>query len=349
MKKFLKILAVLFVLILLGLAAAWYFLMGSTPVHSAQCTGKNLLPQMAKDTPGISANMLAEAETTPYGKGLTWKIEKEGVAPSYLFGTIHMSDPRLLDFPDHVQKAFQSSSVLALEVIEVLDPEKLKGMASTIAPFTTYTDGTTLDDKLTPEQQTAVGAAVNEKMGLPWVLAKRMKPWVLMGTLAAPTCELARKQAQKPVVDVKFGLLAKEQGKDIIGLETMVSQLKAMDSLPEESSISGLVQSVGMGSRMEDLFETMIQLYLEEKTGVIWAMMKRVGEKGFVPPQENESYAEFQRKIVVRRNHSMAAEAKKLIEKGGAFVAVGALHLPGEEGMVNILAQQGYTITPVTD
>ena len=347
MKKFFKILAVFVAILGVAAIGGWYFTFGNTPALSAQCTGKNLLADMKREAPIISANMQAEADQTLYGKGLTWKIEKPGVAPSYLFGTIHMSDPRLLDFPAHVQKVLDESTTLALEVTEILEPEKLKAMASMVAKYTTYTDGTTLDDKLTEDQQNMIGNAVKAKMGLPWFVAKRMKPWVLMGTLSMPACELARKNAEKPVVDVKLGLIAKEQNKNIVGLETMESQLKAMNSLPENSSLTGLVQSVGMGERMDDLFETMIQLYLKEDTGVIWAMMKRIGEEGYVKPQENENYAEFQKKIVVKRNHTMSAESAKLIDKGAAFIAVGSLHLPGEEGMLNILAQQGYTISRV--
>ncbi|MGI9365829.1 MAG: TraB/GumN family protein, partial [Rhizobiaceae bacterium] len=186
------------------------------------------------------------------------------------------------------------------------------------------------------------------KLGLPWSVASKMKPWALMGSLGLPACEMARKRAQKPVVDARLGQLAKEQGKQIVALETMIGQLKAMDSLPEEVALKGLVQSASLGTRLDDLFETMIQLYLEEKTALIWSLMRRVAVEGFVPAQENAEYAAFQREIVDRRNVTMTQEAEKLIEQGKVFIAVGALHLPGEQGMLNILAQKGYRISRVT-
>ncbi|MEP1208509.1 MAG: TraB/GumN family protein [Rhizobiaceae bacterium] len=313
-----------------------------------KCTGDYLIPQIEQQNPEIAKSMRAEAAATLHGKGLTWKIEKDGLKPSYLFGTIHLTDPRLLELKPAARKAFDSSSTLALEITEILDPKKMAGVAFTALQYTTYTDGTTLSDRLSEADKKVLQAAAVKKLGLPWSVAGRMKPWALMGTLSMPTCELARKKAQKPVVDTHLGQLAQAQNKKIVALETMVSQLQAMNSLPEEMSLKGLIQSASLGSRMEDLFETMIQLYLQEETALVWAMMRRVAPEGFVAAQEDAQYAAFQREIVDRRNHTMADEAEKHLAKGGVFVAVGALHLPGEQGMINILAQKGYRLSRLT-
>ena len=312
-----------------------------------KCTGDYLIPQIEQQNPQIAKSMHAEAAATIHGKGLIWKIEKDGIKPSYLFGTIHLTDPRLLELKPAAKKAFDSSSTLALEITEILDPKKLAGVAFTALQYTTYTDGTTLSDKLNEADQKVLQDIAVRKLGLPWSVAGRMKPWALMGTLSMPTCELARKKAQKPVVDAHLGQLALAQNKQVVALETMVSQLQAMDGLPEEMSLKGLLQSASLGSRMEDLFETMIQLYLREETALIWAMMRRVAPQGFVAAQQDAQYAAFQREIVDRRNHTMVEEAEKHLAKGGVFVAVGALHLPGDQGMINILAQKGYRLSRV--
>ena len=313
------------------------------------CTGKNLMPELQQQYPVIAKGMRDEAAATPYGEGLIWKIEKEGLKPSYLFGTIHLADPRLLSLKPAARKAFDESSTLALEITEILDPKKLAGIAFSALQYTSYTDGSTLADKLSEEDATKIGAAAREKLGLPWSLASKMKPWALMGALGLPACEMERKKAQLPVVDAYLGQLAQSQNKQIVPLETMISQLQAMDSLPEDVSIQGLVQSVSLGTRLDDLFETMIQLYLEEKTALVWSMMRRVGVDGFVEKQDSAEYAAFQREIVDRRNITMVEEAEKYLQQGGAFIAVGALHLPGEAGMLNILAQKGYSISRITD
>ena len=314
-----------------------------------QCTGVNIIPDMERDQPDLAEKMRQEAADTPFGEGLIWKIEKPGTKPSYLFGTIHLADPRLLALKPAARKAFDESTTLALEITEILDPKKLAGIAFTALQYTSYTDGSTLADKLTEEDATLIGEVARKKLGLPWSLASKMKPWALMGALGLPACEMERKKAQLPVVDAYLGQLAQSQNKQIVPLETMIGQLQAMDSLPEDVSIKGLVQSVSLGKRMDDLFETMIQLYLEEKTALVWSMMRRVGVDGFVEKQDSAEYAAFQREIVDRRNVTMVEEAEKYLEQGGVFVAVGALHLPGEAGMLNILAQKGYSISRITD
>ena len=321
----------------------------SNQQSAIQCTGVNIIPAMQRDQPELAQKMREEAAATPYGEGLIWKIEKDGVPTSYMFGTIHLADPRLLSLKPAARKAFDDSSTLALEITEILDPKKLAGIAFSALQYTSYTDGSTLVDKLSEEDATKIGAAAREKLGLPWSLASKMKPWALMGALGLPACEMERKKAQLPVVDAYLGQLAQSQDKQIVPLETMISQLQAMDSLPEDVSIQGLVQSVSLGTRLDDLFETMIQLYLEEKTALVWSMMRRVGVDGFVEKQDSAEYAAFQREIVDRRNITMVEEAEKYLQQGGAFIAVGALHLPGEAGMLNILAQKGYSISRITD
>lgn len=329
-------------------AAGLLALQAAAHAEEITCTGKYLIPVIQTTEPEIAKRMLADAQAMPYGEGLTWKVEKEGLQPSYLFGTIHMSDPRLLGMRPEVSKVFDASTTLALEITEILDPKKLAGSAFATMQYTTYTDGSSLDKKLKPEDKEAISSVVREKLGLPWSVASKMKPWALMGALGLPTCEMARKRAKKPVVDTQLGQMAKEQGKNIVALETMLGQLEAMDSLPEEVALKGLVQSASLGTRLDDLFETMIQLYLEEKTALIWSLMRRVAVEGFVPARENAEYAAFQREIVDRRNVTMTQEAEKLLKQGNAFIAVGALHLPGQHGMLNILAQKGYQISRLT-
>lgn len=328
-------------------ATAALLLSSSALAEEPKCIGKNLVPLIETQAPKIAERMNREAANTPYGVGLTWKLEKPGLPPSYLFGTIHLSDPRLLTLRPKVAAAFDASTVLALEITELLDPKKMAAMAFSALKYSTYAGGVTLDDKLSKADIATLDAVIRKKLGLPWVVARKMKPWALMGALAMPACEMARKRTNKPVVDVNLGNRAQMQGKEIVALETMLSQLQAMDSLPETVSLNGLVQSISLGSRMDDLFETMIQLYLEEETAKIWSLMRRVGEEGFVSAEENTEYAAFQKVIVDKRNQSMAQEAEKYLAKGGAFIAVGALHLPGPKGMVSILAQNGYRVTRV--
>ncbi len=314
-----------------------------------QCAGNSLLPEIKAFSPNMEKDMRAEAQASLFGTGTAWKIEKAGIEPSTLFGTMHLADPRLLKLAPGVQRAFDRADTLALEITEILDPAVMASKAFSLLKYTTYADGTTLSDKMSATDVELIKASSAEKLGLPWSIAGRMKPWALMGSLSLPACEMARKRAQKPFLDLHLGLQAKQSGKKIVGLETLESQMQAMASLPESFALNGLIQSVRLGKRMDDVFETMIQLYTKGEIALIWSVIQRVGENGFVEPQENADMVAFQQTIVDKRNVDMVKAATSLIDEGNAFIAVGALHLPGEKGMLKILAQQGYKISPITD
>jgi len=309
------------------------------------CTGINLIEKLKIENPASAKLIADEAAKLPYGEGLLWKISKPGLVPSYLFGTMHTADPRVVKLSDKTRRAFDGSLTLALEITEILDPQAMAQKAIGLMKFTTYLDGSSLDTKMTPEQIALLTPRLETKAGLPWGVAKKMRPWVLMGMLALPACETARKKAGKPFLDLSLGQKAQKAGKNIEALETIESQLNIMASLPEPLMVEALVETVKMGSKMDDVFETMIQLYAQEKIGTIWAMMSRLSPTGLNPSVKATGYAEFQRVVVDDRNITMVDESVKLIEKGSAFIAVGALHLPGQKGILSILVQKGYEVT----
>ncbi|MFD0916659.1 TraB/GumN family protein [Pseudahrensia aquimaris] len=334
--------------IALAISAALSGLMSAGKVSAADmvCNGTNVMDKLAKNSPEIAKKVEAAADTLPNGKGLLWKIEKQGARPSYLFGTMHMSDPRLLDLTPKVSAALNSSSIVALEVTDVLDPEKMKQKATAMLQYTSYTDGSDVTSRLSEADAKLVGDLVSKRGSIPWFLAKRLKPWALMGAIATPACENARKAAGKPFLDQKLAQIADEQGKELVSLETVESQIRALSSLPEPLMLTALTETAKLGDRMDDIFETMIQLYEREETGTVWAMMRHLSPEGVKSQVQTSDYAAFQREIVDKRNIIMAEGTEKLIKAGGgAFIAVGALHLPGENGLVSILAQRGYKVT----
>lgn len=309
------------------------------------CKGINLIDEMRTKQPELVSKIEQAAGSQPYGRGVLWQVSKPGTEPSFLFGTMHMADPRLIKLPENAEAAFNRSGTLALEITEILDPQKMAGQAFNLMKYTNYLDGSTLSQRLIPDQKAMLEKRLADHAGLPWIVVDKMKPWVAMGMIALPACELARKQAGKPFLDMSLGLRARQQGKSIAALETMQGQMAAMDSLPEKIMIDALLDTAKLEGQLDNIFETMIQLYLKGEMGMIWAMMSHLGPQGVEQTENASYYAEFQQVIVDERNITMADESAKLIDKGGAFIAVGALHLPGEKGLLNILAQRGYTIS----
>lgn len=307
------------------------------------CAGENLLAAMGHDDPDRLAAIRAEAATVENGDALLWRIAKEGAAPSYVFGTMHMSDPRIVALPASARGAFDASSTVVIETTEVLDQSKAMAAMAAQPELMMFTDGNTLTSLLSDEDRELVEAALKER-GIPIASVQKMKPWMLSAMVALPACEIARKAAGMPVLDVVLAKDAEAGGKRLEGLETIAEQLGAMASLPIEFHIEGLVETLKLGDRIDDVIETMIALYVEGDAGAFWPFFRAVLPQG---DSGEAGYVAFEETMITARNRTMAERSMPFIDAGGAFIAVGALHLPGPEGLVALLRDAGYEVSAV--
>jgi uncharacterized protein YbaP (TraB family) len=313
------------------------------PAASAEtCRGDNLLVEMQRDDAAAYNRLMEEAAATVNGDTLLFRVEKEGATPSYLFGTMHLTDERVVDLPPKAKDAFDRARAVAIESTEILDPAKAQMALFSKPELTMFTDGTGLSDYLDDDQRAVLKAGLAER-GVQLALVERMKPWLITAMVALPKCEMDRKNEGQPFLDMKLAQDAEKQGKELVGLETIVEQFEAMASLPMKFHVQGLVDSIELGDRIDDVIETMIELYADGRTGAVWPMLRSVS-----PDQgEDAGYADFEETMVHIRNETMVERASPLFDEGGAFVAVGALHLPGEKGIAALLDKAGYTVTPV--
>lgn len=336
----LKLLAAVNVLFFVTFLLVVAIAVGQARAETPACTGTDLYEALKADDPAAAKAIDDAARATANGSGLLWKVEKIGTAPSYLFGTMHMTDPRVTALPPAAQAAFGASATVVIETTDVLYQATMMAAIMQKPELMMFTDQTTLKSLLSPEDAAAVEAALSQR-GIPLASVLKMKPWMLSAMVALPACEMARKAAGLPVLDVKLAKDAEAAGKTLRGLETVTDQLEAMASLPMEFHIRGLVDTLKLGDRMDDVVETMISLYARGEVGAIWPLFREVLPDGGV----EEGYAAFEEVMVTARNKTMAAEADPILKEGGAFVAIGALHLPGPEGVVEILRRAGYTVT----
>ncbi|QKV19959.1 TraB/GumN family protein [Oricola thermophila] len=316
------------------------------PAASAEaCGGENLLIEMQHDDPDAYAALLEEAARTVNGDTLLFRVEKDGVEPSWLFGTMHLTDPRVTAMPPAAEAAFAKARAVAIESTEILDPAKAQMALFSKPELTMFTDGKGLSDYLDEGQRAILEQGLAER-GVQLALVERMKPWLITAMVALPECEMERKKEGQPFLDIRLAQDAEREGKDLVGLETIVEQFEAMASLPMEFHVSGLVDSLRLGDRVDDVIETMIALYAEGRTGAVWPMLRWV-TADVSGGDTDAGYAEFEETMVHVRNETMVKRARPLFDAGGAFVAVGALHLPGEKGIAALLEEAGYTVTPV--
>jgi len=313
--------------------------------QDASCGGKNLIAEMKTSDPAKFAALEKEAAAIPNGKGTFWKIEKAGIAPSYLLGTMHVTDPRVLAMPAGASQAYDTAKTVIVESDEIVDDRKAAATIMMQPGLTMFADGKTINDFLKPEETEKLAAGLKAR-GIPLTLVAKMKPWMIASFVALPACEMSRKAAGAAFLDKKLAEDALKQGKTLKGLETMVEQLQAMDALPVQFHLEALIETLALGDTVTDVMETTTELYLSGDTGLIMPMMKAVSEE--TSTGEDAGYADFEQRIITDRNKTMATRARPILDSGAVFMAVGALHLPGNEGVIELLRKDGFTITSMS-
>ena len=280
----------------------------------------------------------AWAKEVPFGKGILWRIQAKdapaGTAPNHLFGTMHITDERVIRLPDPVRAAFDAAESATFEVVVTSDVRREFGEAMILS------DGRTLETMLAPEDFTAVTEAA-ERCGMSLERMQRFKPWVLATIFSLPKAELARNASGNLPLDYALQAAAKLQGKPIEGLETPQEQIALFNDMPEDSQVAMLLSAVSKYDQIEVIFEQMVQQYLARDTGAIYASLQKQREA------EPELMELFLRRFNDERNVTMAHRMAGRLQEGGAFIAVGALHLPGEGGLLSLLSQRGYRVERV--
>ena len=306
------------------------------------CKGVNVLDELKSKNPALHKEITDEGEKFKNGKALLWRIEKEGVADSYLFGTVHITDPRVHKLSEPTKAAFNSSRILILEAVDLNEAAMGKAMMS-VMPQSMFNPlgGKTLTDYLTKDEM-AQAIKISAGMGFPAEIVKLVKPWLVAISMALPPCEVNRAKAGLISLDARLEADAKKQGKPAMGLETPEQQLKAMASISLDAQIAWLKSSIELYERSEDFMETMVQLYINRNLGVMFPLSIKISKD---PKGAQMAMESFQQTLIDTRNHGMAEGSKPEIDKGNAFVAVGALHLGGDQGLVELYRKAGYKVT----
>ena len=308
------------------------------------CAGSDLLVDMQKNDPAGYAAIVANAKKIPNGEGIFWKIEKAGAEPSWLLGTMHISDPRVVEMPRGAKEAFAKAATVIVESDEITSEKQAASSLLAKPELMMFLDGQSITDMLSKEDITKLESGLKDR-GIPLNAVIKMKPWILASFVALPACEFARKARGASFLDMKLANDAVSEGKQLVGLETLLEQMTALSELPMSFHLQALIDTLQLGNRMEDVMATMIDLYLKGDVGMIMPLMKSLDPTKQADGQ-NE-YAAFEQRIIDDRNHVMADGAAPHLEKGNVFMAVGALHLPGKVGVIELLRQKGFTATSV--
>ena len=323
---------------------AFAFLIGALTLSLAHaelpkpCQGSDLT-----QVEGLAAAEAARADDLVNGDGLLWRIVKPGLAPSYLFGTIHSPDESALEVARRAAQSINGSKVVATELGGPIDAiEKANITAATLAKALDR-DHDTFEGAIAPEDRQKIEKLISS-LGYPAEFAHHLKPWFLAILTALPKCEAERETLNLPEVDQFLAETARDSGVKVIGLETAEEQLAAIANMRPEVAATLLTLTARDPGLNDNLYATMLRLYRESRPAEILAVSDALGG---LSDTERAAQDEFMLALLQARNATMAERAAPLLASGGAFIAVGALHLAGKAGLVERFRAQGYTVTKV--
>ncbi len=274
-----------------------------------------------------------QAYASPFSKGqqtgLLWKIEKPGSRPSFLLGTIHSDDSRVIKPPEIVLQKLRLADSFVAEL-------KMDAFSSQEASQLMFLPAGQKLESLIGTQRYLKCVSLLSEYHIPESTVQRMKPWAVMVTLSMP------KSRTGVVLDHRLYLEAELHGKKTYGLETNREQVALFESFSLQDQIIMLDDAIKEYARLPALFDELVRYYLErDLTG-----LEKISEKYML--QGNSFIANnFKQKALLDRNYRMVRRMKPRLMEGNSFIAVGALHLPGDEGILRLLEREGYRVTPV--
>lgn len=272
----------------------------------------------------------ATASAASFSKGLLWKVERPGVKPSHVFGTIHSEDARVLNLPPVVQQTFDGAASFTMEVL--LDNTVSQQMASRMFLHA----GQDLQGLL-GESLFARTTALMLEYGMPRDTVQKLKPWVVFTTLSLPKPETGL------FLDLVLQANAAQQGKPVYALESVDEQLKVFDDIALKDQVTLVKEAVENHAQLKQDLAQMIERYLARDL----AGMEQLSDEESAKLGDARLVADVERRLIDERNVRMVQRMVPRLMEGGAFIAVGSLHLPGEQGMLRLLQRRGYTVTVV--
>ena len=260
---------------------------------------------------------------------LLWQVSGKGLKqPSYLFGTFHLMCKNDIHFSNQLTTAVNRADKVYME-IDMDDPATILGGMMLM----TMKDGKTLQQLYSDADYKKIRQYFTDSLKTPLSFIVRMKPFFLEALLYPKMmpCKLISG------VEEELMKVAKTQKKEIKGLETMEFQAGVFDSIPYEEQAKELLQSIDSMASNKKSFNTMMQVYKNQQINEIENLFSK-SESGM------ENHQDL---LLNNRNKNWLAQLKSIMKTNPVFVAVGAGHLVGKQGLIALLRKEGYMVQPL--
>ena len=277
----------------------------------------------------LAGSLTATAQTPD--NALLYEVSGNGLMkPSYLYGTFHLVCPTDLTITDAMKKAVGDAQQVYLE-IDMDDPAMMTGMMKAMM----MTDGKTIKDLLKPDDYTVLDNYLKQKMNMNLAQVGTMKPIGLMSLMYMTVLP-----CQPASYDMTFAQMAGKDQKEVLGLETMEAQMAALDKIPLEEQLKGLVDMAKKPDEAKKEFMDFMAAYKAHDIAKLMRMMKTSQFSG-------GDFSQYEDALLGERNANWIPVIEKAASRKPTFFAFGAGHLGSDKGVVNLLRKKGYTVKAV--
>ncbi len=280
------------------------------------------LPLIAALT--LTGQGAAAAVPQRFAEGLLWEVRARAAPPSYLFGTLHSDDRRVVALPVEVEDALARSRRFALEV------ELTPGAVAELGQRMLLAPGESLEQLLPDEGWRRLHAA-GAARGLSLHVLRRMQPGAVPRTLSAPP------RLGGATLDVVLQQRARRAGAEVFGLESVAEQVAVFEAFERAEQLAMLSHTLNNLRLISRGVDELIDAWLARDLAAMQAQVEdhvRLGDEAL--------NRRFLRELLDKRNERMFERMRPSLREGGTFVAVGALHLPGEGGLLERLHAAGF-------
>ena len=280
-----------------------------------------------------AAGITASSQTTPSNNTLLWRISGKNLAkPSYLFGTIHLVCANDIDISETLKTAIRESDKVYLE----LDMDNLFEMMQAVQKMKMRND-TTLSDLLSDSDYKKVKAFFTSRSSMiPFSILETYKPMLAASMIMQTSADCDNAISMEQIIMEH----AKQERKEIKGMETMAYQLSIFDSIPYEVQAKQLLAFILDDNTEEKAgkdYDEMASAYRSQDLAKLEALINK----------EEFGVGNFADLLLYNRNQNWVTTMDKIFSNYTAVIAVGAGHLPGEKGVINLLKKAGYKVEPM--
>ena len=274
-----------------------------------------------------------KAQTTPLkvnqdDNSLLWEVTGNGLSkPSYLFGTFHLLCKDDIHFSEQLKKAMQSSDTVYME-LKMDDPSVLLGGLL----YMNMKGDTTLKTLYSDVDYKKIESYFNDTLHTPLLLLQKMKPNLLVALLYPKMMDCSNPAS----IEEELLKMAKGYKKEIKGLETVQFQASVFDSIPYSVQAKELMNNIDSFPMYKKQFDTMLGLYKKQQLQSLDTLTAN--------DKDTKDYEDI---LLNKRNKNWVSQLNEIMKKESVFVAVGAGHLPGKHGLINLLKEKGYTVKPL--